>query len=236
MREPSSATMIVYVLDPHDGTVLDHFRRRGVGRICWDWPTSTASYSSPIIARTNFDVYDGETFEYVRSIPMPVQDTLVRSGRRRNRPCVVRRGPVDQLADPDRSRKPDCRWIRLMSGLLYEQGMAVVGNELYVSGTHGPNDPTYEVAVYDTATFAELRRFTLPFDTHIGARRRRTQGHGLCLPRHKTEHLAGVPAAGLRLRRLLLAERRPGLVALRRTRGDRRRSIEFDFAVERVAS
>ncbi len=159
------SSKVIHVLDPHDGTVLDSFFAEEsaglLGLAYLDGKLFVADYR-----QEDFDVYDAQTFEYIRSMPMPARALTGFSGDAGGHVLVAVDQSTNSLIriDPETGLPLDSA----MSGLLYEQGMAVVGNELFVSGTRGPNDPTFEVAVYDTTTFAELRRFTLPFDTHIG--------------------------------------------------------------------
>ena len=113
----------------------------------------------------DIDVYDAQTGAYLRSVPAPSSSLTGFSGDDANNLLYG----VDQAThtllriDPATGSVLDSA----PSGLGSEQGMGVLGDELFVSETGGLGDPLQDIVVYDAATFTEVRRFAMPFGTMI---------------------------------------------------------------------
>ncbi|MEE8451940.1 MAG: S8 family serine peptidase, partial [Thermoguttaceae bacterium] len=154
----------IYVLDARDATVLDHFTAAEsesvVGLACLGRELFVMDEAADQI-----DVYNLRSFEYLRSFS--TAETL--TGLSGSETEGVLYG-VDYFTkqlvriDPTSGAVLD----RGPLGTQYSWGTAVVGDEIFVAESGGYGSPWQEIVVYDVGTYAELRRFTLPFDTAIG--------------------------------------------------------------------
>jgi len=154
----------IYVLDARDATVLDHFTadmsESVVGLACLGRELFVMDEAADQI-----DVYNLRSFEYLRSIS--TSETL--TGLSGSETEGVLYG-VDYFTkqlvriDPTNGAVLD----RGPLGTHYPWGTAVLGDEIFVAESGGYGSPWQEIVVYDVGTYAEVRRFTMPFDTAIG--------------------------------------------------------------------
>jgi pre-peptidase len=155
----------VFVLDARDGTIVREFRAAESG----DNVYGLAFLGDELFVMDGdgeeLDAYSPETGEYLRSIPSPEPHLTGLSGDLSTGTLwgVDQRTYTVMQIDPQTGEVLNSAPSRVGSG----QGMAVLGDELFVSHTAGPGLPGQEVAVYDAATLEVLRRFRVDIPTML---------------------------------------------------------------------
>jgi pre-peptidase len=156
----------IYVLDARDGTVLDTFEavettkhHKALGLAYLNGELFVVDVQSADV--TEIDVYDAETGDYQRSISTPV---LLGLGG--DAAGGVLYGVNPSTYEIARINPNSGSVVKTMpSGVAAPQGMAVIGDELFVSHTNGTQASQIIVA-YDIDTMAERRRIRLPMGSN----------------------------------------------------------------------
>jgi len=159
-----SGNNTIYVLNGSDGTVLGSFTATQALSVLGLGYLGGKLYVMDDTS-SDIDIYDAQTFAYVKSIPAPTAGLTGFSGDDAHSYLYA----VDQVGHTIYRLDPATGATLKTgpSGLTSEQGMAVMGDELFISNTGGSGSAIQEIWVYDANTFSTLRHFTLPISTEI---------------------------------------------------------------------
>ena len=147
----------IFVLDARDGTVLREYRATETGVDIYGLAYLGGELFVMDGEGEELDAYSAATGEYLRTIPSPTPHLTGLSGDRSTGALYG----VDQQTytvmqiDPLTGDVLQSNASRIGAA----QGMAVMGDELYVSHTGGPGSLDQEIAVYDAGTMQVVRRF-----------------------------------------------------------------------------
>lgn len=156
----------IFVLDARDGTLLREYRATESSEKVYGLAYLGGELFVMDGEGEELDAYSAATGEYLRSIPSPVshltgltgdRSTGVLYGVDQNTYTVMRIDP--QTGDLLKSAA---------SRIGAAQGMAVMGDELYVSHTGGPGSIDQEIAVYDAGSMQVQRRFRVAVTGMLG--------------------------------------------------------------------
>ncbi|MEE8452632.1 MAG: hypothetical protein V3R99_11980, partial [Thermoguttaceae bacterium] len=154
----------IYVLDARDGTVLEDFTATatvfGVGLGYARGELFVADHG-----QGDVDVYDAQSFAYLRSFDAPQMPLTGLSGDDANRLLYAVDYTTHTLLKMDPATGAVLDSAPAGPGNLW--GTAVLGDEVFVTESGGQGSPVQNVVVYDASTLEEVRRFAMPVNTSI---------------------------------------------------------------------
>ena len=162
----------VYQLDPLDGSYIRSFVPEEVynsvtGLGYTDGELFVVDFDDWNFAVENIDVYDTDDLGYMRSMNVApdVAFTGLTGDDSRNALYAV-----DQFSNTIYQMHPENGSImnQWSSGVMGEQGLAILGNELFIAAAGVSVVPETEIVVLDLETREELRRFQMPFELIAG--------------------------------------------------------------------